>query len=233
MPLNLSNYSISAARPLPIILLLDTSGSMSNNDKIKYLNKAVHDMLLALIDDEKKYENHYLVTAIGFGGDSARILFDARDVCDVAISWEDVTADGCTPLGSALTLAKSIVEDRSVIPSKSYRPMVIIVSDGMPTDSWEEPLKQFTESGRSSKCDRMAIMVGSNDDSYEDVLKQFIGDAPHEVERAENAGQLVKFFQRVTMTATQRSHSVNPNEIPRVADTGLHYDAALDDFVFN
>src|SRR5574344_2019115 len=44
MALDLSKYTVSAARPLPVILLLDGSGSMYG-EKIASLNSAVNEMI--------------------------------------------------------------------------------------------------------------------------------------------------------------------------------------------
>ena len=134
-----------------------------------------------------------------------------------------------TPLGSALRMVKAMLEDRQIIPSKSYRPTMILVSDGLPTDEWQQPLEALVTEGRSAKCDRMAVMIGGQDDANEQVLKLFIGDAPHTVERAASAGQLTDFFQRVTMTVTTRSRAANPNELVSVAEARTDID---DDVMF-
>ena len=41
---NPASYTVATARPIPVILLLDTSGSM-HGDRIKQLNEAVSGML--------------------------------------------------------------------------------------------------------------------------------------------------------------------------------------------
>jgi uncharacterized protein YegL len=95
----------------------------------------------------------------------------------------------------------------------------VLVSDGQPTDSWEKPLEDFISEGRSSKCDRMAMAIGS--DADETVLKRFIEGTPHDLFHAENAGQLHEFFQRVTMSVTMRTHSQNPNMVPDPSEIKL------------
>ena len=73
----------------------------------------------------------------------------------------------------------------------------------------------FSE-GRSSKCDRMAMAIGS--DADETVLKRFIDGTPHALFYAETAGQLHEFFQRVTMSVTMRTQSKNPNVVPAAVE---------------
>ena len=110
-----------------------------------------------------------------------------------------------------------MIEDKEITPSRAYRPTIVLVSDGQPNDTgWERAMDDFINTGRSKKCDRMAMAIGS--DADENVLKRFIDGTEHELFYANNAGQLYEFFRYVTMSVTTRSRSQNPNEIPADAD---------------
>jgi uncharacterized protein YegL len=61
-------------------------------------------------------------------------------------------------------MAKAMIEDKDVVPSRAYRPTVVLVSDGGPNDAWEKPLNAFISDGRSAKCDRMAMAIGADAD---------------------------------------------------------------------
>ncbi len=221
MALNLSNFTLPQVKPLPIFLLLDGSGSMRQNQKIETLNAVVREMLESLAEDTEAYEHEYLITAVVFSGEQAHVVMQAMDACEAGAKWQNIEGRGMTPLGSALTVVKQMLEDRTIIPSKSYRPTIILVSDGIPTDEWQQPLEALVTEGRSSKCDRMAVVIGGQDDANEKVLELFIGDAPHHVEHAVNADQLKDFFQRATMTVMTRSRSANPNQlVPLTAPSG-------------
>jgi uncharacterized protein YegL len=128
------------------------------------------------------------------------------------VQWQSLQANGMTPMGTALEMAKAMIEDKETTPSRAYRPTIVLVSDGQPTDSWEKPLEDFISEGRSSKCDRMSMAIGR--DADETVLKRFIEGTPHNLFYAENAGDLHEFFQRVTMSVTMRTLSKNPNVVP-------------------
>ena len=54
-------------------------------------------------------------------------------------------AEGGTPLGCALTMAKDMIEDKATTPSNIYKPAVLLLSDGRPNpkDDWRNPLKAF------------------------------------------------------------------------------------------
>jgi uncharacterized protein YegL len=109
-------------------------------------------------------------------------------------------------------MAKAMIEDKSVIPSRAYRPTVVLVSDGQPTDDWQQPLADFIKDGRSSKCDRMAMAIGA--DADENVLGKFIEGTNYRLFYAENAKQLRDFFKFVTMSVTIRTQSKDKNVVP-------------------
>lgn len=207
-------FTTPTAKPLPVVLLLDVSGSMSGS-KIDNLNKAVEDMLDTFAQEEKM-ETEILVAIITFGSEVKLHVPYAKAS---QVQWHDLQADGMTPMGTALEIAKAMIEDKETTPSRAYRPTVVLVSDGQPNDSWERPLEDFISKGRSSKCDRMAMAIGH--DADEAVLKRFIEGTPHDLFYAENAGQLHEFFQRVTMSVTMRTQSKNPNVVPAPSEIKL------------
>jgi len=210
-----SKFTVSRAKPLPVYLLLDVSGSMSGS-KIDNLNLAVSQMLRAFAEEEKN-ESLITVAVITFGG-SAQVAFPPKPASEV-VKWTDLQAAGLTPLGAALTIAKDMIEDKTVTPSRAYRPVAILVSDGQPNDEWEAPLNAFVKEGRSTKCDRLAMAIGS--DADEDVLSRFLEGTPHQVAYAENAPKLHEFFKRLTMSVTMRCRSTNPNQVPDDGDIKL------------
>lgn len=200
-------FTTPTAKPLPVVLLLDVSSSMSG-DKIENLNKAVEDMLDTFAQEEKM-ETEILVSVITFGN---QVELQVPYTKASQVQWQGLQANGMTPMGTALKMAKAMIEDKETTPSRAYRPTIVLVSDGQPNDSWERPLEDFISEGRSSKCDRMAMAIGR--DADETVLKRFIEGTPHDLFYAENAGQLHEFFQRVTMSVTMRTQSKNPNVVP-------------------
>lgn len=205
-----SKFTAPKAKPLPVILLLDVSGSMSG-EKIRNLNDAVRDMLNVFGDTENG-ETEIWVAIITFG---AQVKLHQPLANASTIHWQEFSADGMTPLGTALQMAKTMIEDKDVVPSRAYRPTVVLVSDGGPNDAWEKPLNAFISDGRSAKCDRMAMAIGA--DADEAVLEKFIEGAPNRLFYAENAKQLRDFFKFVTMSVTIRTKSQTPNIVPEAS----------------
>lgn len=144
-------------------------------------------------------------------------------------------------MGAALSLAADLIEDESAISGRAYRPAVILVSDGMPTDEWKAGLARFQADGRAQKSDRIALAIGA--DADEVMLAQFVSVyCPHcgasmsftgtcpscgakmepgrrpRVFRGEDAGKIKAFFRLVTMSVAARSVSVDPNRVPPMDD---------------
>ena len=157
-----------------------------------------------------------MVSIITFGG-TASLAYSPTPASELA--YTSLNADGGTPLGAAIDLAKTLIEDREQTPSRAYRPLVVLVSDGVPTDSWETRLDHFIQEGRSAKCDRMALGIGR--EAYggagRATLERFIAGTEHQVFEAKDAGEIHNFFKFVTMSVVSRSLSQNPNDVPKDA----------------
>lgn len=244
-----TRFTVQKAKPLPVFLLLDVSGSMNEvvdpenvrrigrtlvsdgkiwelveggTTKIQILNEAVRKMIESFAAEER-VETEFLISIIVFGDGATQHL---PPTPASSVKWADMTADGCTAMGAAFSLAKGLIEDKKVVPSRAYRPTVVLVSDGEPTDDWEQPLESLISEGRSSKCFFMAMGIGENPGML--VLERFISKTPvlaevngaairNTVFRAFDAGRMHEFFRKVTMSVTTRSKSANPNAVPKSA----------------
>jgi len=222
---NLNDLIIQKARPLPVIILADISGSMASDNKIGILNNAMREMIDSLKDENSLRAEIYF-SVITFGGDvKPHINFTKAN----EINWIDLSANGVTPMGKAFEVTKLLLEDRKVIPSRSYAPTLVLLSDGIPTDNWEDPLDQLLSSPRASKAFRIAMSIGAGQDG-KTVLKRFLGDSELDVFEAVQARDIKKFFRFVTMSVSQRAKSVNPNQPVSVSFDDSDED--LDDFEF-
>jgi uncharacterized protein YegL len=204
---SMQNFTVASARPLPVIVLADCSGSMSTDGKIAALNQSLAEMIRSFSElDAANAEVHLCV--IGFG-DRTGVVLPLQPAAKV--QFAPLPASGGTPLGAALNLAAELLEDRGAIPSRAYRPTVILVSDGQPTDEWKTPLGRFGEGTRAGKADRMALGIGADADIA--MLQSFLGDLEKQVFKAADAAQIRSFFKFATMSVTQRSKSANPSNI--------------------
>lgn len=209
----LGQVTVPAPRPLPVLLLVDVSGSMAEDGKLAALNTALRDMVQAF-SEERSGGAEIQLAVLAFGGREARVHLPLQPARDVR--YEVMEAAGHTPLGSALALATRILEDRALIPGRAYRPTVVLVSDGVPTDDWEAPLEALLAAPRASRALRLALAVGEDADL--EVLTRFAGDS--QVRQAHEARQLRRFFRFVTMSVTARSRSATPDQPVVLPDLG-------------
>lgn len=218
---SLRDFTVAAPRSLPVLILADVSGSMAKEGKIDVLNRAVAEMIQSFATEDAT-RAEIQVGVITFGGAEARSILSLRSAGE--IEWVPLEAGGKTPLGSALTLVTDLMEDPDRIPSRSYRPTLVLVSDGRPTDTWDEPLRRLLDSGRASKAARFALAIGA--DADRDVLEAFIGEAGVPVFEAHQVRQIEQFFIWVTMSVAQRVRSANPDSVVAMEPP------SLDDFEF-
>ena len=216
-----SKYTVAKARPLPVILMLDRSSSMGG-EKIVTLNKAVNEMIESF-KTAGQGEVEIDIAVISFGDGGATYDIPLQSVKSIETVF-GLSAGGNTPMGAALRMAKDLIEDKSVIPSKGYRPAVVLVSDGAPNDDWEGPMREFISNGRSSKCERFAMAIGTTE--ADAVLNQFLSGTENKVFRADQAAQIRDFFKFVTMSVSVRSQSQNPNAVQPAASSKSIFDLA-------
>jgi uncharacterized protein YegL len=204
------NVTIQEARKLPIIVLADTSGSMQAHGKITALNEALNEMLLSF-GRQDSLGAEIQVGIITFGGEvKCHTKPKAADQFEPQC-LDPLVADGGTPFGKAIRMVKEIVENKEAIPSNSYRPMIVAMSDGIPTDAWEPAMDEFMSSERASKTTRVAMAIGPDADVQ--MLERFVNDPAIPVVKAKDARDILKFFKCVTVSVQQRSVLANPNKL--------------------
>ncbi len=207
------DFLYQTARPLPVILLLDTSGSMIQHGNIETMKNAVREML----QNFKSSSNTIVSIQVGiitFGGE-AKLIQPLTDAAKIDVDcMSGARASGGTPMGDAIKLAKQIVDDKEQVPGRAYTPTVVVVTDGWPHPGWEQPLDDFIHNGRSAKCDRMAMGIGDESQTgpAKEVLQKFIS-RPENLFSANDASQISEFFRFVTMSTITRSRSTNPNVV--------------------
>ena len=223
----MQQFTAANARPLPVILMLDTSGSMSVNGNIDAMTQAVNNMIKSF-SQESQVKAEIQLSIITFGGNTAELH---TPLTPVALFAEDdkplvFQAKGMTPLGSALELVQALIEDKEQIPNRAYKPTIVLVSDGYPNDSWQDAFTSLQNSERAKKAVRMAMAIGREAD--EDMLTSFINDPETPLFRAENSTEIQRFFRAVSISVRRRSGSNNPNQVSSV-DYAAVEDEMFDD----
>lgn len=217
-------FKAPKAKKLPVILLLDVSSSMSG-EKINSLYDSVTDMLQAF--EKASIQEKMIDVAIITFGDEVLLHTPYTPVEELRNAGINrFHAAGMTPMGTALKMAKEMIEDKETTPSHIYRPAVVLVSDGEPNDSWQQPLDAFIRDGRSAKCQRFAVAIGS--DANQDILRRFCG-GDNTLFYAEQASDIVDAFAQISMSVSTRAVSSNPNQVATPSNVSFDSNAAQDE----
>lgn len=209
----LKAFTAPQARPLPVLVLADVSGSMAENGKIDALNVALREMVSSFAK-EGQLRAEIQLGLITFGGSDAKEhlpLVAARAITSI----DRFAASGGTPMGAAFDVARLLLEDKERIPSRAYRPVLVLVSDGAPTDDWEDALMRLQASERGRKVIRFAMAIGA--DADKDMLGKFANDREAPVFEAHESRDILRFFRAVTMSVVARSASATPDESSALA----------------
>jgi uncharacterized protein YegL len=177
-------------RRLPVYLLLDTSGSMSG-ESIEAVKNGVQIMISSLRQNPQAIETAFL-SVITFDSNAQQII----PLTDLAsFQMVDIKASGVTALGEALKLVAHKI-DTEVAKTTSeqkgdWKPLVFIMTDGIPTDDWQSGLNEFKQ---RKTAFTVACAAGSGADT--NILKQ-ITENVVSLDTADSAS-IGKFFQWVT-----------------------------------
>lgn len=191
-------------RRLPVYLLLDTSGSMSG-EPIEAVKNGVQVMISSLRQNPQAIETAF-ISVITFDSAAQQII----PLTDLAsFQMVDIRATGVTALGDALKLVANKIDTevaKTTTEQKGdWKPLVFIMTDGIPTDDWQSGLTEFK---KRKTAFTVACAAGSGADTG--ILKQ-ITDNVVSLDTADSTS-IGKFFLWVTASIGVSS--------TRVEDTG-------------
>jgi uncharacterized protein YegL len=191
-----------ASRPLHFIWIADSSGSMEQDGKIQALNNAIREAIPHMRKVAEDNPNaQVLVRAVKFSNGAQWHISQPTPVADFA--WTDLAAEGETDMGKALQL----VAEQLKMPPMSERalpPVLVLVSDGQPTDDFEAGLRALMEEPWGKKAVRIAISIGRDADA--EVLQKFIGNTELKPLAANSPEALVRHIKWAS-TAVLKSAS--------------------------
>ena len=205
-----------ARRPLNFIWLSDCSGSMSSDGKIQQLNTAIRNA----IPDMRKVASEnpqaeVLIQSVKFSNGATWHIANPTPVDN--FEWKDLTAEGETAMGKALKLVADEMIKLEKSKTRGFPPVLVLVSDGQPTDNFEEGLKALLNTPWGTKAVRMAIAIGGDADL--NVLRNFINNPEIEPLKANNADALHKYIKFVS-TEVLKAASTPPSQPKKGTSTG-------------
>ncbi len=143
MPVGLPEFVENPENRCPVILLLDTSGSMSGQP-IQELNRG----LAAFKEDVLRDSQASLsveMAIVTFGPVQLTQDFATID----QFTPPKLEANGNTPMGEAIEYALDLLEGRKFTYKENgilyYRPWIFLITDGAPTDSWQYAAQRLKE----------------------------------------------------------------------------------------
>ncbi len=214
---------------LPIIYVIDASGSMEADGNITKVNEAIKDTMDIL--KEKAAENadaEILIGALKFAT-GAEWVFDGLLSTD-DFYWNDIQAGGMTYLGDALEKLNAKMSRSEFFADKiGYKcPVVIFMSDGYPNDpgdSWRKSLEKIRQNKWFANSIKIAMAVGGDADT--NVLIEVIGNNPEGLIEIKNTEKLKELIVAVSLTASKIGSVSRPqdagnagSEIARIAVQG-------------
>ena len=104
------------------------------------------------------------------------------------------------------------------MPERSLPPVLVLVSDGQPTDDFDGGLSALMAEPWGKKAVRLAIAVGG--DADKNVLQRFIGHAELQPLEANNAEDLVKYIRWASTVVLQAASA--PASQSHAAPSGVN-----------
>ena len=173
-----SNKAI-ARKKLVIFYVLDTSGSMVDEGKIGALNEAMRETVTVLQEIASKNADAEMQIAVMEFSSGARWITAAPTFLE-DFYWDDLTAGGLTDIGDALHELRTKMSRSVFLQSDTgyMVPIIIFMSDGYPTDSWEKELQKIIDEKTGNKwfkySTKIAFALGNDADV--NMLSKIVGN---------------------------------------------------------
>lgn len=190
-------------RKLPVYLVLDTSGSMTG-EPIEAVRNGMQILVSALRQDPYALETAHL-SVITFDN-QARQLSPLSEL--MIFKVPEIKAGGMTALGEGLKLLAERVDaevSKTTADTKGdWKPMVFLMTDGVPTDDWQAGLREFQKRKFGIV---VACAAGTTADTK--VLKQITENVV--MLDTADAASLRAFFKWVSASISTSSQKVESN----------------------
>lgn len=187
-------------RTMTLFFAVDTSGSMEG-DKIGALNSAIEDVIPEIKKiSEENADAQIKIAVIRFSNDAVWITPTPVDVED--FEWNYLEATGLTAFGRMCSeLNTKLSRNEFMNDSRgSFAPVIFLLSDGEPTDEFENALANLRENNWFKRAIKAAVAIGN--DANTEILQEFTGSRDS-VLTAHNSDSMKKMIRFVSVTASQ------------------------------
>ena len=203
-----------ANRPLHFFWMVDCSSSMAG-DRIGAVNHAIQECIEPMREEAAGNPNAQLyIHTLKFASGASWVTAEPVPIEEFA--WEDVEANGITDMGKAFELLAGQLS-MPPMPDRALPPVIVLLTDGYPTDDWKRPLEKLLKMPWGKKAVKVAIAIGK--DAERSVLEAFTGN-PEAVLDAGNPEVLTHFIKWASTVASAVSNPTsNPIEVGDVQET--------------
>lgn len=143
---------------MQLYLLLDTSGSM-DGAKISALNDSMENIIVDL-QEKANHGNDINLSVLSFSK-NIKWMYD-KPINILDFTWNPLTASGMTSLGKACCELANVISTHAEIQGEKI--IIILLSDGCPTDDYEEGIFQLHKLPAFNMAEKFAIAFGDNAD---------------------------------------------------------------------
>lgn len=187
-----------AKKSMVLFFLIDCSGSMGGS-KIGTVNSVMEE-LIPEIREIGGADADIKIAALKFSGGSEWMYPEPIPVSE--FEWKPLDAENVTDLGSAFSELNAKLSRNAFMssPSLSFAPVMILMSDGYPTDNFEKGLEELKGNRWYNAGIKAAVAIGEDADF--DILSEFTGN-PDSVVTAHNGEALAKLVKFVAVTSSQ------------------------------
>jgi uncharacterized protein YegL len=151
------------AERLPCVVVVDGSLSMKDSGAISELNEGLKILERELKDDDDACDAVRIALLRMGDSDEVEVLYNFTDAAE--FSAPIIRANGSTPLGKAVDLAMHMIEEEKLRLRQEgityKRPWLFIMSDGEPTDEFNEVAARAREAQGAKKFVLWAIGTGT------------------------------------------------------------------------
>lgn len=216
-------------RVMTMFFLIDASGSMYGK-KIGAVNSTIEELINNDLKDlsETNPDAEIKLAVMKFSTD-CEWMTPAPVSLERYGDWENIEADGLTAFGEACEELCSKLSQktgfmtREASPIGYYAPVIILMSDGAPTDNFESPLAKLKENKWFKSAMKIAIAIG--EDADDDVLIKFTGNKELVI-HADKLNMLKKAIKVVAVTSSQIASSSSSVAVGLGSDMYAHADTS-------
>ena len=195
-----------------VIPIIDVSGSMAG-ERIASVNEAMAEVpaQLAKINEESAFGKLMIAPMEFSSGARWFAIQDNQPMAAEEFHWFDLKANGLTDYGAAYGLLneKLTVEEKGgwMKGRGGMAPVLILISDGEPTDEYKEQLKQLKMRGWFNAATKFAVAVeGAN----KNILAEFTGSLESVIDTTAIKNDLASVIKIVVVTASRTVSQTSP-----------------------